>query len=164
MTDGAISVGASYNRTVFLLRQFPAANRASFLHLEFFFFSRPHLLQNSHHFRYDIARFLDDYRVANLKSEPLNLAVIVKSGPGNNASRHQNRRQMSHWSKGSGSADLRDNILHDGRRLLGRKFEGDGKPGRFAGIAQPFLPIPPVEFYRHSAYPTIFLIFFLLPL
>src|SRR3989344_7005178 len=138
MTDGAISVGASYNGTVFLPRQFPAANRTSFRHLEFFFFSRPHLLQNSHHFWYDISRFLNDYRVANLKSESFNLAVIVKGGAGNNASRHQNRRQMSHWRKGSRSADLRDNILYDCCRLLGRKFESDGKPRRFAGIAKPF--------------------------
>src|SRR3989338_7976463 len=105
MTDGAIFVGASYNRTVFFLGQRPAANRASFRHLEFFFFSRPHLLQNSHHFRYDIARFLDDNRVANLKSESLNLAVIVKSGSGNNASPHQKPRPMNHPPKNSSSAD-----------------------------------------------------------
>src|SRR3989338_1767604 len=71
---------------------------------------------------------------------------------------------MSHRRKSSGSADLRNYIFHDSRRLLGRKLEGDGKSRRFAGIAQPFLPIPPVEFYRHSVYPIIFFVFFLLPL
>ena len=98
----------------------------------------------------DVARALNDHRVALADPLALDLVLVVERGAADHDAADGDRAQIGHRGERAGAPDLYGDRLEHGLGLLGGEFMGDRPARRPADIAEPPLPIEPVDLVDHA--------------
>src|SRR5690242_7160452 len=94
---------------------FSSALRAMLRHGESFLSPRMiFIFHHPHYFGDYVSPALDHDPVTNLHAQPLDLILVMQSGPGDGGATDENRRERGHRRELSGAADLHQDVLNPG--------------------------------------------------
>jgi hypothetical protein len=97
------------------------------------------------HLRDDVAGALDQHPVADPQPKPLDLVAIVERDVGDDHPADPDRLQAPDRGQLAGAADLDVDRLERRLGLLGREFVGERPARRARHLAEPLLPVEPVD-------------------
>src|SRR5690606_33425630 len=98
----------------------------------------------------DVAGALQDDSVADAHVLAGDLVLVVQGGVADHDAADGGGVQAGHGGQGAGAADLDVDAFQYGRRLLRRKFVGDGPAGAASDEAEALLPVQSVDLVDHA--------------
>ena len=142
--------GAAADGFAFLASRQAAAFGAIVRKLEGLRGRRTFALDHRYDLGNDIAGALDDDRIALADLLAGDLVLVVERRPADHDAADRDGTQVGHRGERAGAADLDRDRFEHGLRPLGGKFMGDGPARRTADIAEPPLPVEPVDLVDHA--------------
>src|SRR5579871_397615 len=112
--------------------------------------ARTLFLDDAHDLRNDIAGALDDHRVADTDVLALDLVFIVQGRAANDDAAHRDGLEIGDRRQRAASADIDEDVVDHGLRLLCREFMRDSPTRRAADEAQALLEIEVVDLVDHA--------------
>src|SRR3954447_5473219 len=101
--------------------------------------------RHAQHLRDDVTGALDRHRVADAYTQAVDLIGVVQRCVRYHHTADGHRLEASDRRKGAGAADMNNDRLDEGGRLLGWKLVRE-RPARIAGDeAEPLLPVQTVD-------------------
>ena len=102
------------------------------------------------HLRDDVAGALDADAVADAQAQPLDLVAVVERDVGDDHAADADRFQPPDRGQLAGAADLDVDRFERGLGLLGGEFVREPPARRAADLAEPLLPVEPVDLVDHA--------------
>ena len=126
------AAGAAADGFVFLTDGVGAAFGADMRKNKFRRAGRSLFREHADHLRNNVARPLNDNRVAEADVFSFDFVFVVQGGVGNNHPADVDRFQISHRCQGAGAPHLNADVANGCQRLFGGEFVGN-RPARRAG-------------------------------
>ena len=111
---------------------------------------RPQLRDVPDHLRDDVARLVNDDRVADAHVLAAQLVVVVQRRARHNRAVHRGRIELGDGRERTGAPDLPGDVAQDGRLFLGRELERDAPARCLRREAQRFLQRELVDLHHHA--------------
>src|SRR5258707_9231901 len=102
------------------------------------------------HLRDDVARALDADAIADAQAQPRDLVAVVERDVGDDHAADSDWLQAPHRRQLAGAADLDVDRFERSLGLFGGEFVRDRPARRATDLAQPLLPVEPIDLVYHT--------------